>query len=312
MNEFQILVFLGLPNVGRVSVKKFLDRNLVSGDIKDNEDYINVISEIIPSVGKKLNVKDVEASISKADRILSDCDKLEITTIGYNNDLYPSQLKDLDKKSPVLLYAKGDLSLLKSKKNVAVIGTRDISNEGLKAGKYITKQFVDKGYVIVSGLAKGCDTVGHAVCLENGGQTIAVMASGLDVVYPKENTELAQRILENGCLISEYPPKTSVMANYFVERDRIQSGLSKGVVVIETNIKGGTMHTVKFGTEQGRKIACIKYNDDVILPTNAGNRMLISEDRAFALSSENIDQYIESFNQNPKIDNIGLQGKLDF
>lgn len=312
MNEFQILVFLGLPSVGRVSVKKILDRNLVSGDIKDNEDYINVVSEIIPSAGKKLNVEDVEASMSKADRILSDCDKLEITTIGYNNDLFPSQLKDLDKKSPVLLYAKGDLSLLKSKKNVAVIGTRDISNEGLKAGKYITKQFVDKGYVIVSGLAKGCDTVGHAVCLENGGQTIAVMASGLDVVYPKENTELAQRILENGCLISEYPPKTSVMANYFVERDRIQSGLSQGVVVIETNIKGGTMHTVKFGAEQGRKIACIKYNDDVILPTNAGNRMLISEDRAFALSSENIDQYIESFNQSPKSDDGGLQGKLDF
>tara|TARA_B110001469_G_scaffold35395_1_gene35553 strand:+ start:132 stop:1070 length:939 start_codon:yes stop_codon:yes gene_type:complete len=312
MNEFQILVFLGLPGVGRISVKKILDKNLAGEEIKKNEDYIKVISEIIPSIGKKLNVDDVQYSISKADKILSDCKKLEIATIGYNNELYPLQLKDLDKKAPVILYAKGDLTVLKSTKNVAIIGTRNISNEGLKAGKYITKQFVDKGYVIVSGLAKGCDTVGHTVCLDNGGRTIAILASGLDTVYPKENSELAQRIVEKGCLISEYPPKTDIKPNYFVERDRIQSGLSQGVVVIETNIKGGTMHTVQFGTEQGRKVACIKYNNDVILPTNAGNRMLISENKAFALSSNNIDQYVESFRQIPKSENQEAQGKLDF
>jgi DNA processing protein len=312
MNEFQTLVFLGLPGVGRISVKKIIDKNLVVGEIKEIETYIKIISEIIPSVRNKLKLDDIKFSISKANAILNDCESLGITTISYNNELYPIQLKDLGKKAPVLLYAKGDLSVLKSKKNVAIIGTRDISNDGLTAGSYITKQFVDRGYVIVSGLAKGCDTLAHKVCLENEGKTIAVMAHGLDMVYPKENSQLAEQIYVNGCLISEYPPKTNVLANYFVERDRIQSGLSKGVVVIETNVKGGTMHTVKSGTEQRRKIACIEYKEDVILPTNAGNRMLLKEKRAFALSSSNIEQYIESFEQSVNTIHENSQGKLDF
>jgi DNA processing protein len=137
---------------------------------------------------------------------------------------------------------------------------------------HLPKQIVHKGYMIVSGLAKSCDTVGYEMCLENSGRTIAVTANGLDVVYPKENTELVKRILKNGCLISEYLPNTKVMVSYFVERDRIQSGLSQVVVVIETSVKGGTIHTVKFGTEQRRKVTCINYNYDVVLSINPGNR----------------------------------------
>ncbi len=312
MNEFQILVFLGLPSVGRITVKKIIDENPPLNDSSNYDDYLKTIIDIVPSAEKKISLNDVRKSFSDANKVLEDCEKLKVVPIGYNNELYPEQLKDLGKKSPVLLYAKGNLSLLKSTKSVAIIGTRNISSEGSKAGRYITKQFVVKDYTIVSGLAKGCDTVGHTVCLDNGGKTIAVLASGLDIVYPKENTVLAKRILENGCLISEYPPKTEVMSNYFVERDRIQSGLSKGIVVIETNIKGGTMHTVEFGLEQGRKVACIKYKEDLILPSNAGNRMLIKDNKAFALSSENIDKYIELLNQSINLNDFDEQGKFDF
>tara|TARA_B110000114_G_C15068715_1_gene388645 strand:- start:821 stop:1759 length:939 start_codon:yes stop_codon:yes gene_type:complete len=312
MNEFQILVFLGLPGIGRITVKKIIDKKPPLNDNNNYEDYVQTIKDIVPNAAKKISLNDVMKSFSYANGILEECGKLKIIPVGYNNKLYPEQLKDLGKKSPVLIYAKGNLSLLKSTKNIAIIGTRNISIEGLKAGSYITKQFVNKGYTIVSGLAKGCDTVGHKVCLDNGGKTIAVLASGLDIVYPKDNIALAKRILKNGCLISEYPPNTEVMSNYFIERDRIQSGLSKGIVVIETNTKGGTMHTVKFGLEQGRKVACINYKEDLILPSNAGNRMLINDKTAFSLSSENIDQYIELLNQSNNLNDVIEQGTFEF
>ncbi len=312
MNEIQILVFLGLPGIGRITVKKIIDKKPLLNDNNNYEDYVQTIKDIVPNAAKKISLNDVEKSFSYANGIIEECEKLKIIPIGYNNKFYPEQLKDLGKKSPVLIYAKGDLSLLKSKKNIAIIGTRNISVEGLKAGSYITKQFVNKGYTIVSGLAKGCDTVGHKVCLDNGGKTIAVLASGLDIVYPKDNIALAKRILKNGCLISEYPPNTEVMSNYFIERDRIQSGLSKGIVVIETNTKGGTMHTVKFGLELGRKVACINYKEDLILPSNAGNRMLINDKTAFSLSSENIDQYIELLYKSNNLNDVIEQGVFDF
>jgi len=103
-----------------------------------------------------------------------------------------------------------------------------------------------KGFTIVSGLAKGVDTGAHEGALKSNGFTIAVLAHGLQTIYPAENRNLASRILnQNGTLISEYPWYTSLLPRYLVERDRIQSGMSRGVMVIETGVKGGTMHTVK-------------------------------------------------------------------
>jgi len=312
MNEFQTLVFLGLRGVGRVTVKNVLESQLLIGENIQDQECLDIISEVAPSIGGKLKPEDIYLSKEKAEKTLGDCERLGIVPISYSNDLYPSQLKDLDKKAPMLLFAKGDLSVLASKKNAAVIGTRNITPEGVKAGSYITSRLVEEGYVIVSGLAKGCDTVGHSVCLDNGGRTIAVLATGIDVIYPKENTELAKRITDDGCLLSEYPPGTGAMANRFIERDRIQSGLSKGIVVVETNVKGGTMHTVEFALSQKRRVACIRYNDDVLSPSNAGNRMLIDEKKAFPLTSRNVEEYVHLL-EDSMIDEQSVdQQKLDF
>lgn len=294
MNELDILIFLGLRKVGRKTVKKIIDSNTINTPIEKPGDYLNILGTISPKIANSLSIDDVEDSKFKAKQIIEGSLENGIEVIGYDNKAYPKLLKGLDMDAPVILFVKGDVGVLAEEKKVAVIGTRNNSEYGYKAGRNITKNLVEKGYVIVSGLAKGCDTIAHKACLDSGGRTIAVMAGGLDSIYPRENKVLAEQIIKNGCLISEYPIGTKSLANYFVERDRIQSGLSSGVIVIETGITGGTHHTVKFGKKQGRSVACIKYKEGFELSSNEGNRMLISNGTADALDSSNIDDYIKT------------------
>ncbi|MDW5290975.1 DNA-processing protein DprA [Formosa sp. PL04] len=141
---------------------------------------------------------------------------------------------------------------------VAVIGTRNPTEFGIQEGYKLTKHFVENNFTIVSGLALGCDTVGHSCCLEHKGRTIAVLPNGVDKIYPKQNTKLASEIIKNGgALISEYPPGTAPKRNYFVERDRLQRELSNGICIIETKTKGGTMHTYKFVKKQNKQVGLV-------------------------------------------------------
>lgn len=299
MNVHDTLVLLGLPKVGRKTVKKIIDSKKANSPISNLDEYVELVGHVSANIASNLSYKDIEESLRRVDNILTRSDNEFIKPICFDDQEYPELLRHLGPDAPVVLFVKGDVDILHEEKKVAVIGTRKNSTYGWKAGTHITKQFVENGYVIVSGLAIGCDTIAHKACLESGGKTIAVMAGGLDSIYPKENRGLAEEIVDNGCLISEYPIGTRSLANYFVERDRIQSGLSKGVVVIETDVKGGTMHTVKFGMDQGRPVACIKYRNDIVSQSNAGNRMLISRGSAFSLESDNIESYLEKLKGAP-------------
>lgn len=293
MNSYNILVLLNCPRIGRKSVNKMVD--LCKGQAKNIEtsyDYIDIIHEFNSLIVNTIDHSTIDIAKKKAESIISHSEKQNIKIIGFTEHNYPIKLKNLGIDAPVILYVKGDLDALHYPKKVAIIGTRNNSEHGFRIGSQITKQFVDRGYYIVSGLAKGCDTIAHKSCLDSGGKTIAVLAGGIDSIYPKENRKLADNIIENGCLISEYPIGTKSLANFFVERNRIQSGLSSGVVVIETDIKSGTMHTVNFGKKLGREIACVNYKDNILLQSNAGNRKLINEGDCFALTTENIDLYL--------------------
>lgn len=141
------------------------------------------------------------------------------------------------------------------------------------------------GFNIVSGLALGCDTVGHLGALDMNGTTTAVLAHGLDHVYPKENKYLADKILDNGgLLITEYPINQRPQPRFFIERDRIQAGLSLGTIVIETDLKSGTMKTVGFTIEYGRLSACVNYpTDKRNSVVDSGNQLLINQGKAVPL-----------------------------
>ena len=169
-----------------------------------------------------------------------------IQIVTYLDANYPKRLKNIIDQ-PTVLYYKGNIECLNKKDTVAIIGTREPTEYGVKIARNLGSSFGKRDYVVVSGLALGCDMYGHEGCLDENGTTVAVMPCGLDTVYPAKNKPLAEKILDKGgCLISEYPIKTRVFKNFFVERDRLQSGLSDGVFVIETGEKGGKLHTVGY------------------------------------------------------------------
>lgn len=292
MNEFQILVFLGLPDIGRVSTKKIIDSTVKIDNLTDPQDFMEIVNFILPKIGKKLLIDHYHNSIQQAHDIISNCLEFGIQIISCLNEKYPKILNDIGKDAPVLLYAKGDLNSFNQKNKVAVIGTRNISPYGVVAGEYLTKYLIEKEVVIVSGLATGCDTIAHQTCINFGGVTIAVLPSGINNIFPKENEKLAENILINGCIISEYPPNTHATTGTFIERDRIQAGLSDGIVVIETDVKGGSIHTVNYGIKYNKQIGCLSYKEENQHPSNLGNKKLIIENKAFGITSKNIEEFL--------------------
>ncbi|RLI86766.1 MAG: DNA processing protein DprA [Archaeoglobales archaeon] len=173
-----------------------------------------------------------------------------ILEIPYNSKEYPQKLKQI-KNPPKVLYALGNITLL-SKPIVAIVGTRKVSDLGAIKTKKIVEHFIKKGYVIASGLALGVDEIAMRTALNYNAKVIAVLPS-IDNIVPKSNKPLADEIVErDGLLISEY--KDAIRKYMFIQRNRIVSAISDIVVVVETDIKGGTMHTVRFAKEQGKKI----------------------------------------------------------
>ncbi|HAV1960697.1 DNA-processing protein DprA [Enterobacter hormaechei] len=161
--------------------------------------------------------------------------------ISFFDDVYPLNLKNANYAAPIL-FCSGDINCLK-KDNLTVIGTREPTEHGIVIAKRVTEWFVRKGWSIVSGLAFGIDSIAHSTCIDSGGKTIAVLAHGLEKVYPAKNKELAKRIVDNGgLLISEYPYNSFVGKSNFVDRDAIQAAVSSGVILIQTGLSGGSLH----------------------------------------------------------------------
>lgn len=173
--------------------------------------------------------------------------------------VYSNLLKDIS-NPPKKLFAIGNIGLLNSNA-VAIVGSRNSSEYGEKMTEMITKELVQNDIVIISGMANGIDAIAHKVCIENGGKTIAVLGSGFNYIYPKENEKLFYQIIESGGLVlSEYPVSTPVTMKNFPKRNRIISGLSLGIVVIEAAYRSGTSITAKFAKSQGRKVFCIPHS----------------------------------------------------
>ncbi len=182
--------------------------------------------------------------------------KLEI--IKFEDDKYPKLLRNI-KNPPTQLYAQGNIELLNSN-IISIIGSRSCSENGIKLANKFTKELVYQDITIASGMAVGIDTVAHKTALEEKGKTIAVLGNGLKNIFPKENIKLFHQIIEQGGLvISEYPPKEKANSNHFLERNRIVSGISFGILVIEAAHRSGTSVTAKLAMEQGKKIFALPH-----------------------------------------------------
>ena len=227
------------------------------------------------------DIEDFEKANSVARKIMSVSESKGIHVVSRFEDSFPKMLlKTVDESGkpsvPVLLYYKGDLSITE-RPALAVIGTREPTDAGFKAGHYYAGAFAGIGVNIVSGLAIGCDTSGHRGALDAGGVTTSFLAHGLDTVYPKENESLAEEIVEKGgLLLSEYAIGTGVNRYNLVARDRLQAGLSNATLVVQTGVRGGTMHAVRATQQAGKPLMAVTYRD-YQGEKEEGNRMLISQ-----------------------------------
>lgn len=213
--------------------------------------------------------------------------KLEIITIEDNR--YPKQLKNI-KNPPSKLYAEGNIELLNSN-IISIIGSRSCSENGVKLANKFARELVYQNITIASGMAVGIDTVAHKTALQEKGKTIAVLGNGLKNIFPKENIGLFHKIIEQGGLvISEYPPKEKANSEHFLERNRIVSGISLGVLVVEAAHRSGTSVTAKLAMEQGRKIFALPH-EICDLHGVGTNRLIKNGAKVVATTKDIIDEF---------------------
>ena len=245
---------------------------------KGQLDRKNLKLNIIKELNKKEYINNLEIYI----KYMTKCN-IKILTI--NDKYYPEKLKRIY-DPPVVLFYKGDISIVNNP-SIAIIGCRDCSNYGVKLAEMFSNTLSMHNINIVSGLARGIDAHSHIGCLKGNGKTIAIIGNGIDNIYPKENRELANKIIEkNGLILSEYVIGTKPVKKNFPARNRIISGISEGILVIEAKLKSGTLITVDFGLEQGKSIYAIPGN--ITSNNSEGTNELLKQGAKIVTSIEDI------------------------
>lgn len=246
-------------------------------------------------VGRSLSLRDmaVVSQTSKAGHFMESYKHLDLKELHQQFNRFPS-FSILDKEypsdlaniynPPVLLFYQGDLTLLDAPK-LSMVGSRNCSTTGTKSLQKIIKE-LDNQFVIVSGLARGIDTAAHIACLKNGGKTIAVVGTGLDVFYPKENRDLQEYLDKHHLVLSEYEAGQQPLKFHFPERNRIIAGLSRGTVVAEAKQRSGSLITCERAMEEGRDVFAIPGN--ILDGRSDGCHHLIQEGAKCILSGQDI------------------------
>lgn len=301
MNLDRLILFLqNINGIGDSAIRKLIICNCFNNfHPKNLEDVLEFIKKHSIYFSKKsaiesLSMDDLKKANEIRKQIEEKCESLGIKYISYFSDEYPirfKKMKDTKKYDfPLILFYKGDLNLLNSEKTCAILGTRKPSEKAILIGQKITKKMTESGYVIISGLAEGCDTIGHRECLNAGGKTVAIVGTGLDTVFPKSNTDLLDEILQkDGLVISEYPVGFKGATYSFVQRDRLQAACSDILIPIQTSIHGGTMHAARAGINiYHNKVLVVspKLVDDGDM---SGNAFLIKE--YFAKEIVSLDEF---------------------
>lgn len=233
-----------------------------------------------------------ESSIlmQNAQQIIEEVTEHQGTIIHVNSQYYPELLREIHHPPPIL-YAKGDIENL-SLPQLALVGSRHPTHGGLQNTRLFTRHLVNSGFAITSGMALGIDSSAHQTALEAGGKTIGVMATGIDEIYPKRHRYLAHQLLaQGGTLLSEFPPRTPPRASHFPQRNRIISGLSLGVLVIEAAVKSGSLITANYALEQGREVFTIPGS--IHNPQSKGCHRLIKEGATLVESGEDMIEHLE-------------------
>lgn len=232
---------------------------------------------------------------------------MKIIKIDVEDEKYPQRLLRT-KNFPTEIYAIGNIELLNAKYTIGIVGTRKCTEYGRRVANEFGKELSSKGICIISGLAMGIDGIAHNVAIEEQGKTIAVLGCGLNYIYPPENEWLFHKILEKGgCIISEYPTNTKPEKSHFPSRNRIISGLSDAVLVVEANYRSGSSITAKYAKKEGKVVYAIP---NIIYATEGiGTNRLIREGAVLVTKPEQIIENIK-FSENMGTSDVNLGNAL--
>ena len=227
--------------------------------------------------------------LDKAKRILDRQVKAGVVTIPYYSEAYPHHFRNLCRDAPPLVHMLGNKDLLNREDNVTIIGARAADKDGLDVAYGLAKQMGEQGHIVISGLALGCDTAAHRGCLDADGQTIAVVASGLDITHPKVNKSLQDEIIaKGGAILSEHPFGVKANPTKLVTRCRMQVVLTQSAIVAQCPIISGTMYAVRFAQEYNsvplgweNKVYSVRYDTQNEL--NSGNKFLLDYNLALPI-----------------------------
>lgn len=235
------------------------------------------MEELTPEHREELERKE----LNEAEKILADCRKKDIRILTIKDSSYPDRLRNIA-DPPVLLYYKGILPDWDAQPVIGVVGTRKASGYGLQMAFRMGKQITQCGGLVVSGAASGIDTKAMQGALEEDRPVVGVLGCGVDVIYPRNNRKLYAQTIENGCLLSEYPPADAPLGWHFLRRNRIISGISNGIVVVEAPEKSGALNTANHARQQGREIFAVPAN--VGVDNSEGSNALLEEGAVAAVS----------------------------
>jgi DNA processing protein len=212
--------------------------------------------------------------------------------ITWDDSCYPDTLRQVD-DAPVLLFAQGNLDLLNKRRALAIVGSRSPTPQGAKDAFAFAQTLTQQGWVIVSGLASGIDTAAHEGALVAQGETIAVVGTGLDRVFPTQNKALAERIAQHGLVLSEYLLGTPPLAAHFPQRNRLIAGLAVGTLVVEAALKSGSLITARLALEQGKEVFAIPGS--IHSPIAKGCHQLIKQGAKLVESAEDILEELQAY-----------------
>lgn len=291
------LALLMIPGLGNIVCKNLLDRfetpeNIFQASLSD----LMEVEGVREKAAKKILNREYPTDPLEE---LKNAEKCGARILTYSDPTYPPALKEIH-DPPLILYIKGK-DIPRNITLIAVVGSRNPTHYGLKSAEKIGQGLARRGLGVVSGMARGIDSAAHWGCLTGLGFTIAVLGTGIDIIYPGSNKKLMHQIIQNGAMISEFPLGTPPEAKNFPIRNRIISGLSRGIVVVEANIKSGSLITASLGLEQGREVFAVPGS--IYSFKSRGCHFLIKQGAGLIENSDDIiDELGLNYEHAPKTD----------
>lgn len=283
LTEWQALLVLNaLPNIGPITTNRLLEE--LDGDPRaiftSNARRLERVKGVGPAISRTIARWREHFDLAREEKKLAEAGAAFVTV---RDEAYPKLLRQIN-DPPIGLYRKGDYAF--EHPGVALVGSRRATLYGQAVAKKLGAELAERGFCVVSGLARGIDTAAHEGALSVGGRTAAVLGTGLDIIYPPENLDLYRRIAENGAVLAEFPLGRRADRQSFAMRNRIVAGMCEAVVVVESDVDGGAMITARFAGEYGRLIFAVPGRIDQ--PSSRGCHQLIRDGAALLTGVDDI------------------------